>query len=93
MTFLTDVADRARYGVLASDGAILIKTRSGSYDTPMRISVNAESGVSFTDRVSEWVNGEDYARLNNAAREEGGYEQLYSQLAIKNFAHRDPYSS
>lgn len=93
MTFLTDVADRARYGVLASDGAILIKTRSGSYDTPMRISVNAESGVSFADRVSEWVNGEDYARLNNAAREEGGYEQLYSQLAIKNFANRDPYSS
>lgn len=93
MTFLTDVVDRARYGVIASDGAILIKTKSGSYNTPMRISVNAESGVGFADRVSEWVNGVDYAKLNNAAREEGDYEQLYSQLAIRNFANCDPYSS
>lgn len=93
MTFLTDVADRARYGVLASDGAILIKTKSGSYNTPMRISVNAESGVGFADRVSEWVNGVDYAKLNNAAREESDYEQLYSQLAIRNFEKCDPYSS
>ncbi len=43
MTFLTDVADRARYGVLASDGAILLKSRSGSYNTPLRISGYAES--------------------------------------------------
>lgn len=93
ITFLTDVADRARYGAIASDGALLIKTKGGQYGTPMRISVDAESGVSFADRVPGWVNGVEYAQLNNAARETADYEQLYSQLAIRKFAEGDPYSS
>ena len=94
ITVLTDVADRARYGVLASDGALLIKTRGGHYDTPMTIEVEAESGASFADRVSEWVNGVEYAQLNNLAREatDGAYTSQYSKLGIQKYAKGDPFN-
>lgn len=92
ITFLTDVADRARYGALASDGALLIRTKGGGYDTPMRIHLDLECGVSMTDRVPEWVDGVDYALLNNSAREaSGNYDPQFTQYAIRRIAAGNPY--
>lgn len=92
ITFLTDVADRARYGALASDGALLIKTRGGGYDTPLSINLDLESGVSVADRVPGWVGGVDYALLNNAAREASGtYDPQFTQYAIRRIAAGNPY--
>lgn len=92
ITVLTDVADMARYGALASDGALLIRTKGGGYDTPMKINLDLESGVSMADRVPEWVGGVDYALLNNAARtESGSYNPQFTQYAIRRIAAGNPY--
>lgn len=91
ITVLTDVVDRAKYGPLATNGALLIRTKQGGYNTPMRIHVDMESGISMAGRVPEWVNGVEYAQLNNAARSASGYDELYSPDAINGFAKNDPY--
>ena len=91
ITVLTDVVDRAKYGPLATNGALLIRTKQGGYNTPMRIHVDMESGISMAGRVPEWVNGVEYAQLNNAARAASGYDELYSPEAIEGFAKNDPY--
>ncbi len=91
ITVLTDVVDRAKYGPLATNGALLIRTKQGGYNTPMRISVDLESGISMAGIVPEWVNGIEYATLNNAARKASGYDELYSPEAIEGFAKNDPY--
>ncbi len=91
ITVLTDVVDRAKYGPLATNGALLIRTKQGGYNTPMRIHVDMESGISMAGRVPEWVNGVEYANLNNAARIVDGYKQLYTPEAIDGFAKNDPY--
>ena len=91
ITVLTDVVDRAKYGPLATNGALLIRTKQGGYNTPMRINVDMESGISMAGRVPEWLNGVDYATLNNVARSASGYDELYSQEALDGFAKNDPY--
>ena len=91
ITVITDVVDRAKYGPLATNGALLIRTKQGGYNTPMRIHVDMESGISMAGRVPEWVNGVEYAKLNNAARSASGYDELYSPEAISGFAKNDPY--
>lgn len=91
ITVITDVVDRAKYGPLATNGALLIRTKQGGYNTPMHIHVDMESGVSMAGRVPEWVNGVEYAKLNNAARSASGYDELYSPDAINGFAKNDPY--
>lgn len=91
VTLLTDVASKALYGPMASYGALLIRTKKGGYNTPMSISLDMESGVSFTGRIPEWVNGEEYARLNNAAREASGNQVLYDERALAGFAAGNPY--
>lgn len=91
ITVLSDVLDRAKFGPMASDGALYIKTKKGKYNTPMQIHMNVESGVSMTDRIVEWVNGVDYAMLNNKARAESNYTQLYSNEAINSYAQGNAY--
>lgn len=92
ITLLTDVLDKARIGPLASVGALQISTKNGGYNTPMQIRFDTEGGVSFAGKVTEWVNGEEYARLNNEARTASGYLPQYSQEALDGISQRDPYS-
>jgi len=85
ITVLSDVADKSKAGPLASYGALLIQTRKGEYNTPFSMTVDAQTGIQFIDRLPEWVNGADYARLNNMARESAGMTPLYSDEAITAF--------
>lgn len=91
ITLLGDLVDKAKFGPMASNGAISIKTKTGGYNQPMRIKVNAESGIAMTGIVPEWADGVDYALLNNQARVNAGYTQLYSPLAINGFLRGDAY--
>lgn len=77
ITVLSDVADKAKYGPLASSGALYIKTKRGGYNTPLQINVNVESGVNMIDRLPEWVSGVDYVRMNAQARESAGMLQVF----------------
>lgn len=89
--FVTDVSDKAAVSPLASSGAIVITTKQGQYNTPMRINVTAESGISFVDKMPGWSDGVAYARLNNLARGASGYTTLYDEDAIAGFAAGDMY--
>lgn len=91
ITFITDIADKASYGTIASKGAFIIRTKRGGYDTPLRIRADFEGGVETPDIWPEYVSGEQYAILNNIAREQSGYAPLYSEEAIKGFALNNPY--
>ena len=92
VTFLSDAAAKALFGPIASSGAIYIKTKRGSYETPMHISANFESGISMAGVWPEWVSGEEYATLNNMARRNSGYPELYSSSDIAGFAKGDAMS-
>lgn len=91
ITLIGDVVDRVKFGPLASNGAISIKTKTGGYNQPLTIRTNVESGVALTGIVPEWADGVDYAILNNQARAQAGYTQLYSPLAIQGFLRGDAY--
>ena len=85
VTVLSDVLDKSRLGPMASYGCLVFRTRKGEYNTPLRISVTAETGVNFIDRLPQWASGADYAQLNNQIREEAGLSPLYSEEAISQF--------
>lgn len=91
VTLLSNLVDQTKFGPLASNGAIYIKTRRGGYNLPFTMRASVESGVSITDRIPEWVNGVEYARLNNQARAASGYNQLYSDEAIMGYSASNPY--
>mgnify|MGYP002553796717 CR=1 FL=1 len=91
MTFIRDIADKALFGSRASGGVINITTRRG-HPGERRIRVGFESGVSVVDRSPEWVNGVEYAQLQNQARINSGYAPLYSNETIEGFTLRDANS-
>jgi len=93
ITLLTEAADKALFGPVATGGALYITTKRGGYNRPASISVDVESGLSFPGVWPEWVGGEDYARMNNAARAASGYEQLYSEEAIAGYGLRDAWNA
>lgn len=92
VSLVSNVLDKASVNPYASTGALYIRTKKGQYDTPLRVVVQAETGVGFVDNFPEWVGGVAYARLNNRAREASGYPQRYSDAAISGFAQNDPMS-
>ena len=85
VTALTDVLDKAKLGPMASYGALLIRTRKGSYDTPLNVNIYAETGVNIADRVFPWASGADYAALNNKMRLAAGLSPVFSDEAIQAF--------
>lgn len=89
--FVTDVADKGSLNPMASSGAIVIKTKQGNYNTPMKVQVSAESGVGFVDKMPEWVDGVTYAKLNNLGRASAGYPTLYNDESIAGFAKGNMY--
>lgn len=91
ISLVSDLVDKARIGPLASNGMIVVRTKEGGYNQPMTVRVNAEAGLSMTDIVPEYADGVDYALLNNQARANAGYSQLYSPIAIDGYLRNDPY--
>ncbi len=90
ITVIKDVVEKSMYGPYAADGVIFIKTKRGRQNERI-INANAEYGVSMTDRMPEWVSGDDYARLNNIARQNSGLLPLYDDADIAAYAKNDPY--
>ena len=89
VTLVRDVADKALFGSRAANGVLHITTRRG-LTRGRTIRFGFESGVSIVDRFPEWVDGVEYARLNNQARINSGYTPVYSDEAIAGFARKDP---
>lgn len=91
ITYIDDILDKVKAGPLAGTGAISIKTKKGSYNTPLKINVDFEGGVNFTGVIPEWCTGAQYAQLNNLARYNSGMTMLYTEEAIEGFKLRNPY--
>lgn len=89
LTFVRDIADKALFGSRSAGGVIHITTRRGLSEG-RRMRVGFESGVSVVDRSPEWVNGVEYARLQNQARINSGYKPTYSNSAIEGYMLQDP---
>lgn len=90
VTIVKDIVGKSLFGPAGAEGIVFIKTKRGRLNERI-LNVNVESGVSVVDRFPEWVDGADYARLNNLARTNSGLEPLYSESAIAAYGKNDPY--
>ena len=89
MTFVKDILDKALFGARSSEGILYITTKRG-LRAGKTIKVGVESGVSVVDRMPEYVNGAEYAALQNQARDAAGYPVLYTQDDIDAYALNRP---
>jgi TonB-linked SusC/RagA family outer membrane protein len=92
VTIVKDVVEKALYGAFAANGIVFIKTKTGRYNDRV-LNVNVESGINFIDRMPEYTNGTDYARLNNIARRNSGLDPIYSEADIAAYALNNPYDT
>lgn len=92
LTYLSGATAKNLYGPRAGYGAILLTTRKGDWNKPLTINADVRAGMDFVDRMPEWVNSYEYAALNNIARGNDGYTQLYSNAALRGFAEGDMFS-
>jgi TonB-linked SusC/RagA family outer membrane protein len=91
VTMMKGVLATAMFGPQANGGAMIITTKMGSKNERM-LSVDIESGVGTIDRMPGWVDGVNYANLNNTARVNSGLPSQYTQAAIDEYAKGDPNS-
>ncbi|MDR0845669.1 MAG: TonB-dependent receptor plug domain-containing protein, partial [Tannerella sp.] len=92
VTIVRDVVEKALYGAFAANGIVYIKTKTGRHNDRV-LNVSVESGIKFIDRMPEYTNGTDYARLNNIARRNSGLDPLYSETEIAAYALNNPYDT
>lgn len=91
VTIIKDIVGKAMLGPRGADGIIYIKTKRGKVHERV-MNVNAEQGVSVTDRFPGWASGAEYAQLNNSARTNSGLSPLYNENDIAEYAKNDPYN-
>lgn len=90
VTVVKDIVGKSMFGPAGADGIVFIKTKRGRTNERI-LNVNVENGVSMIDRFPGYVDGADYARLNNLARTNSGLAPLYSDDDIAAYAKNDPY--
>ena len=89
VTLLKGVLGTSMYGPVGTGGLLMIKTRQGVKNDRI-LNLDVEKGVSVVDRMPGWVNGVDYAGLNNVARENSGLADKYTSAAITAYGQNDP---
>ena len=90
ITIVKDIVGKAMFGPAAANGIVYIKTKRGKRNQRI-LNVNVEAGVAMTDRMPDWVNGADYATLNNQARTNDGLLPRYTENDIAEYAKNNPY--
>lgn len=89
--FLKDAASGAIYGSRASNGVILVTTKSGDFNMPAKFTVNLRSGLNYMINRPEFIMGKDLLRVIDDA-----YFNRYpekKQLADTDPAKFFPFSS
>ncbi len=74
ISILKDASATAVYGVRAANGVVLVTTRRGVAQKPV-VTLKLESGISDLPHMPKFVDGADYARLNNEAAGQENYSQ------------------
>ena len=90
VSFIKDIAGKAMFGPSAANGIVYIKTKRGKVNERV-LNANVEIGSSVVDRMPGWVNGADYATLNNLARTNDGLAPRYTDADIAAYAKNNPY--
>jgi TonB-linked SusC/RagA family outer membrane protein len=90
-TWMKGILSTAMFGPQANGGALYIVTKRGAKNERM-LNVDIENGVGMIDRMPGWVDGAEYATLNNQARTNSGLTPVYSQAAIAKYAENNAYS-
>lgn len=90
ITVIKDVAEKSLYGPFAANGIVHITTKRGARNDRF-LNVHYEQGVNVVDRFPEFVNGADYAKLNNIARNNSGVDMLYTREDVQRYALSDGY--
>jgi len=90
MTIIKDIAGKAMYGPMGANGIVFIRTKRG-IPRQRALTVDYEYGVNQMGIMPGWVEGADYARLNNQARLADGLEANYTENDIASYAKNDPY--
>ncbi len=89
VTVVRDIKDKAMFGSRAADGVIYITTKRGQ-TFGRDISFGLETGMGLVDRFPEYVNGVEYASLQNQSHINSGYAAPYTEEAIEGFSLNDP---
>lgn len=61
--FLKDAASGAIYGSRASNGVILVTTKSGNFDMPSKFTVNMKTGLNYMINKPEFLTGTDLLKV------------------------------
>lgn len=80
-TILRDASATAVYGVRGANGVILVTTKKGKAGK-LSISVKMNSGISYSPRMPEYVDANQYASLANEAALSRGLDPIYNQVDI-----------
>ena len=88
VTILKDAAATALYGYKGANGAIVITTKHGSYDSK-EISFSYDHTFSYLNRMPKFVDAATYASaVNEAYRNQGG-NTVYSDAVIDSYKKGD----
>lgn len=85
LSILKDAASAAVYGARAGNGVVLITTKKGGL-SKAQISYNANYGLQNFSTIPQFVNAEQYARMENMARFNEGLDPVWTQDDLQKFA-------
>jgi len=77
-SILKDASATAVYGVRGANGVVMITTKRGKAGK-VNISVKAETSVSYSQRMPQYVDSYNYAKLANEARVVRGESPIYNK--------------
>ena len=83
-SILKDASATAVYGVRGANGVVLITTKRGRAGK-LSINLKANTGLSYSARMPEYLDGNRYAALANEAALSRGMEPIYNSVDIQLF--------
>ncbi|MFA6315756.1 MAG: TonB-dependent receptor, partial [Candidatus Paceibacterota bacterium] len=83
-SILKDASATAVYGVRGANGVILVTTKRGRAGK-LSVNLKANTGYSYSPRMPEYVDGNQYAALANEAALSRGMEPIYNNVDLQLF--------
>lgn len=81
-SILKDASATAVYGVRGANGVVLITTKRGAAGK-LSVNLKANTGYSYSPRMPEYVDGNQYAALANEAALSRGMEPIYNNVDLQ----------
>ncbi len=89
ITILKDASAAAVYGMQGAGGVILVKTKRGSLQKP-QITYTGKVSYNQNTNYPKFLNGPDFIKYYNKAREMDGLEPLFSEEVYNKVLNGDP---